>query len=65
MDRSFSLQALAFHGEEIEPPPIPLESSAFRFDTLFGSDCGIGGGDCIGSCGSFLRMELPFPILYG
>ncbi len=43
MDRSFSLQALAFHGEEIEPPPIPLESSAFRFIALFGLEWGIGG----------------------
>ncbi len=50
MDRSFSLQALAFlRGgcrassclRGLATPPIPLESSAFRFNALFGSECGL------------------------
>ena len=62
--RSFSLQALAFHGEEIEPPPIPLESSAFRFNALFGSECGIGGGGLHHDILLIvLRMVLSIPIL--
>ncbi len=45
-------------------PPIPLESSAFRFNALFGSECGIGGGGLHHDILLIvLRMVLSIPIL--
>jgi len=45
-------------------PPIPLESSAFRFNALFGSGYGIGGGGLHHDILLIvLRMVLSVPIL--
>ncbi|KQU62874.1 hypothetical protein ASG66_00200 [Bacillus sp. Leaf406] len=74
MDRSFSLQALAFRGEEIEPPRACGVSLLLLFRWSQAPSASMhslvlntgmeGGGIASYQASRIEEMVLPFPILY-